>query len=84
MRAIPTVWLKNTPKEKQVELEKIIRGSTTALSRLYDLIEEKEQSITNQKFSDFDNPNWANKQAYYIGKQAALKELKELLEFIKG
>lgn len=82
---IPVAWLKNTSdKTKRDELEKIIRGSSTALHRLYDLIEEKELSINNQEVTDFDNPNWANKQAFNIGKRAAFKEIRELLEFIKG
>jgi len=86
-KGIPQQWLKNiSDKTKRDEAEVIIRNSTTALSRLYDLLEEKEQSINSQEASitDFDNPSWAFKSAFRNGQRASLKEIKELLTFIKG
>lgn len=86
-KGIPAQWLKNiSDKTKRDEAEAIIRNSTTALSRLYDLLEEKEQSINSQEASiaDFDNPSWAFKSAFRNGQRASLKEIKELLTFIKG
>lgn len=87
MKKIPVAWLKNTSDGvKREELESIIRASSTALLRLYDLIEEKELSTNNQEVSEssFDNPNWAAKQAFLLGKKSALADIKALLEFIKG
>ncbi len=86
-KGIPTQWLKNiSDKTKRDEAEAIIRNSTTALSRFYDLVEEKEQTINTQETSikDFEDPSWAYKAAFRNGQKAALQEVKDLLAFIKG
>lgn len=84
MKALPVAWIKNTSNKQEVEAA--IRNSTTALSRLYDIVEEKEQVISSQELAvtDFDSPAWSHKTAYRLGQKAALKEIKDLLAFIKG
>lgn len=84
MKSIPIAWIKNASNKQ--EAEAIIRNSTVALSRLYDIIEEKENSINSQELAvtDFDSPAWSHKTAFRLGQKAALKEMKELLAFIKG
>ena len=84
MKALPVAWVKNTSNKQEVEAA--IRNSTTALSRLYDIVEEKEQVINSQELAvtDFDSPAWSHKTAYRLGQKAALKEIKDLLAFIKG
>lgn len=84
MKALPVAWIKNTSNKQEVEAA--IRNSTTALSRLYDIVEEKEQVINSQELAvtDFDSPAWSHKTAYRLGQKAALKEIKDLLAFIKG
>lgn len=84
MKALPVAWIKNTSNKQEVEAA--IRNSTTALSRLYDIVEEKEQVINSQELAvtDFDSPAWSHKTAYRLGQKAALKEMKDLLAFIKG
>lgn len=87
MKALPVQWLKNlSDPKKRIEVEAIIRNSTTALSRLLDIVEEKEQSINSQELAvtDFESPAWSHKTAYRLGQKAALKELKDLLAFTKG
>lgn len=85
-KGLPVVWTKGIAEELKSDFEIQVRNSTSTLSRLYDIIEEKENSINNQEvsISDFDNPSWAYKQAYRNGQKASLKEIKELLAFIKG
>lgn len=85
-KAIPIHWLKNASEDKRTEVEAIIRNSVVALSRLYDIIEEKESSINSAEVSqsDFENPSWAYKAAYRLGQKASFKEIKDLLAFIKG
>jgi len=84
VKALPVAWIKNTSNKQEVEAA--IRNSTTALSRLYDIVEEKEQVINSQELAvtDFDSPAWSHKTAYRLGQKAALKEIKDLLAFIKG
>ena len=85
-KGLPVAWFKNVDPEKRANYEETLRNSSTALSRLYDIVEEKEQTMNSQEvsLSDFDNPSWPYKQAYRNGQKAALKEMKELLAFIKG
>lgn len=85
-KSLPVHWTKSiSDPKKKVEMEAIIRNSVVALSRLYDLIEEKEITINNQEVSplDFDSPSWSHKTAFRLGQKAALKEIRSLLEFIK-
>jgi hypothetical protein len=83
---LPLPWVRHLKDQSSKDkLEQAIRGSVTALSRLYDLLGEKIEVSINQetKVEDFDSSSWAYKQAYRNGYRAALKETKELLSFIK-
>lgn len=87
MKNLPVVWTKHLrDSQSKTDLENTIKASRTALERLYQIIDEKEDVVlrTETTISDFDQPNWANKQAFRNGQRAALKEIRELLEFIKG
>jgi hypothetical protein len=87
MKNLPVVWTKHLKdSQSKTDLENTVRASRTALERLYQILEEKEGVVlrTEITLSDFDQPNWAHKQAFRNGQRAALKEIRELLEFIKG
>jgi hypothetical protein len=83
---IPTAWIKNLndPIERD-NFEKTIRSSAVALSRLIDLLEEKEAEINRQEATveDFVNTDWAFKQAYRNGQKATYREVRQLLTFVK-
>ena len=84
--SLPLPWVKNLKdKEQKDKFEASIRASVTALSRLYDLLEEQERDINNQgaTIEDFINSDWSHKQAFRNGQKATLKDLKKLLQFIK-
>lgn len=87
MTNLPVVWTKHLrDSQSKTDFENTVKASRTALERLLQIISEKEGVVlrTETNLSDFDQPNWANKQAFRNGQRAALKEIKELLEFIKG
>jgi hypothetical protein len=49
------------------------------------LVEEEEQILKQETtVDDFSNTDWAFKQAFRNGRKAQIKELKQLLSFIKG
>jgi hypothetical protein len=83
---IPVAWIKNLndPTERE-NFEKTIRSSAVALSRLIDLLDEKEAEINRQEVSvdDFANTDWAYKQAFRNGQKATYVEIRKLLTFIK-
>lgn len=85
--ALPLPWVRHLrDQESKDKFEQSVRASVTALSRLYDLLEETEGSITKQEttIDDFASTDWAFKQAFRNGQKAQIKELKQLLQFIKG
>lgn len=86
MKGLNTVWTRkiSDPKKKE-EFEKAIRASTTMAQRLLEILDEEEASLDSSSLSvnEFDNPNWALKQAYLMGDKARIKKLRDLLSFIK-
>lgn len=87
MTNLPVQWTKHLkdPQSKK-KFEDTVRASRTALERLYEILQEKEGTLnrTETTVQDFDQPNWAHKQAFRNGQKASLKEMRELLDFIKG
>ncbi len=84
---LPAPWVRHLKdQESKQTFEQTVRASVTALSRLYDLLEENERSLLNQEtdLEDFNSTDWAFKQAFRNGRKSQIKELKQLLEFIKG
>lgn len=69
------------PKEKD-SFEKAIWGSKRVLNRLRSIIAEylDNQSKSERSLKDFEEPNWAYKQAYRNGYVAALKTLDKLVD----
>lgn len=85
MSNISLEWVKSLPTEKEKkDFEKILRNSLLVLNRLYEILNEKQISIDKQTINpkDFDNPNWAYKQAYKCGQKSILQDLKDLLNFL--
>lgn len=60
-----------------------MRNSTLLLTRLKDILEERERQINNLSMSadGFKDPNWSHKQAHNLGRLLELKLLKDLLPF---
>ena len=83
---LPTPWVRHLKDpDHKLKFEQAVRASVTALSRLHDLLEETERDILNQETTTDDfTSDWAFKQAFRNGRKAQIKELKQLLSFIKG
>lgn len=86
--ALPLPWVRHLQDpEHRDKFEQSVRASVTALSRLYDLLEEREKALHDKECLDEDyilTSNWPYQQAFRNGRKAQIKELKELLGFIKG
>lgn len=69
--------------EARKDFEVIVRNSTLLLTRLKEILEDRERQLNNTSFSikDFEDPNWSHKQAHRLGRLGELKELKELIPF---
>lgn len=80
-------WFKNIPssdRKRKEEFEGVIRNSTTAFTRLQEIIKDKENILTSSMKKDhsFESPTWAHHQAFHLGKLAAYEELLQLLGFL--
>lgn len=86
MRSLSLEWTKGISSEKRFSFEEVIRNSTLALGRLYDLCDEWERELDKAEtsLSDFDTPNWALRQAYRNGDRSRIRKLRDLLSFLKG
>jgi len=85
MKRLPMVWTKHLQdSEQQQQLEATLRSSKTAITRLREIIDEKERDLLASETSikDFEDPNWSYKQAYKNGQRAGYRELRQLLDFI--
>ena len=86
MKNLPVQWTKHLKdQDSRSKMEDTLRASKTALGRLLELVEERESELLRAQtsLSDFDDPTWSHKQAFRNGKRSVLKDLKELLEFIR-
>lgn len=83
MIGLSSAWIKHLPQDKQKDFESLVRNSTQLLTRLKQIIEERERELNNSSYSldDFKDPNWSHKQAYRNGGFAELKRLKEIIPF---
>lgn len=84
MRPLNTAWTQNKqdPKAK-TDFEALVRNSTLLLTRLQEIIEERERTHLNAGLSleDYKDPNWALRQAVRNGSLRELKFFKELISF---
>lgn len=77
-----TKWTDNLkdPEEK-VKFQAMIKSSVDVLDRLTTILNDEEDALTRSELnvSSYDNPNWANKQAYQNGYRACLHIVKNLI-----
>lgn len=84
-RGLSTQWTKHlkTEKERQ-DFGDLVRNSTQVLTRLQDMIREggasDERHVNTDEF--FSNPNWANAQAFHMGKRCRDTQLLAILSFL--
>lgn len=78
------MWTKHLKDDARKDFEALLRNSVTLLSRLTQIINEKEQTLTKEELSleSYRDASWPYLQAHINGRKAELKELRELLSFI--
>lgn len=76
-------WTKHIKdQEEKDNFVSQVQRSKPVLNRLLELVIEKERALDLSEIDPktFDNPNWANKQAYKIGIRAGLNGFKQLID----
>ena len=78
-----TKWTQHLkdPEEKERFVNSIL-GSKIVLRRLQDLLKEEEQSLDRSEtdIRVFDQPNWAERQAFKNGYRSCLGVLQKLID----
>lgn len=78
-----TKWTQHLkdPEEKERFVNSIL-GSKIVLRRLQDLLKEEEQSLDRSEtdIRVFDQPNWAERQAFKNGYRSCLGVLNKLID----
>lgn len=79
-KRLSVLWHKHLKSENdRSDFEQTIRNSRTALTRLSDIIDNLITEIETKE-NNFDDPNWANRQAHIVGQKLAFKKIKQLID----
>lgn len=85
---IASDWIKHVQNDSEAKAEFVstLKGSTIALRRLQEILAEYEADLAAGEIipGSFENPSWAYKQAFTLGRRAELKRLRDLLSFLEG
>lgn len=73
-------WTKGKNDVEKKDIRASFAGSLVMRKRLQEMLNEKLVSSYSTKEEDYNNPNWAYKQADSVGYRKALKEILSLLE----
>lgn len=82
-RNSPTEWTRGLEGEEKKNFDALINANKHILRKIYQVLKSKMNMIDREELSinDFDNNNWAYRQAFRNGKRTSFKELLDLLEF---
>ncbi len=71
-------------EESRADFRRSLFASRIALRRLRDILEEEKKTLNNVEASpkDFEDGNWAYKQAFRNGERRGLRIVEDLLQFI--
>jgi hypothetical protein len=73
------LWTKDLKGKDKEDLEATIRNSTVIREKLTQIIDDLIKNTTTTDV-DFDNPNWAYRQANLIGQRKAYNEIRKLID----
>lgn len=71
-------------EESRADFRRSLFSSRTVLRRLKNILEEEKRTMANAEASpkDFEDGNWAYKQAFRNGERRGLRIVEDLLQFI--
>ena len=78
-------WLKKSKNDKEkADFEQLLRNSTITLSKLQELIIEKQDTTYTREraVTTYDSPGWEYKQAHINGYLEGLDYVLNLLKFL--
>lgn len=84
--ALAVDWIKHLSPEQKGDFIKTVKNSRLALDRLDDLMKAHLEKLEEQEvsLSNFDVPNWDQRQAALIGMKNVLKHYIKLIHSTRG
>ena len=81
---VPMDWIAGLSAEAKESFLSILFNNTTLLERFLLILSNMEKSLDRAEISDehFKTPEWAYRQAAYLGERKALTRVKSLFSFI--
>lgn len=78
------MWLRKVAQDKE-KRETFTNSVLTFIDspvgqRLYEILDELERELDRPKEADYENPNWAYKQADYNGARRMLQKIKGIIK----
>jgi len=80
---LPLVWFQGiSDPEKKQDFENSLRNSTIALDRLYTIMDMYLDELEDKEMNEihFADPEWAVRQAFYLGQKKTLRKIQYLIE----
>ncbi len=76
-------WTRHLPENERQAFAEYVKSCRPVLSRLYDLISEKHNSLEKRTstLESYTSPSWAYQQAHFNGMDEFARRVLELLEF---
>jgi hypothetical protein len=87
MKKLHVDWTKHLrDPEAKANFEQLVRNSVQVLSRLRDILKERQDTLEAAELSvsDLETPSWALKQSNRLGKKAAYRDTDQLTSFLGG
>ena len=82
-----TAWTKHLKTAEEIdEFETYVKSSRRLLNRLKEILDEQITHMDFKEYSakDFEDPNWAYKQAFRNGQRSTLNALLKLIDLDRG
>jgi hypothetical protein len=78
------VWTEGMPPDQKAAFCNILNNNTVLLSRLRLILTAMEEGLDREEISEthFKTPEWAYRQAMYLGRRKALRDVKSLFSFL--
>lgn len=78
-------WTKHLPEKEQEEFRQLLLSSRQVLGRLYDILQEREASLTREEIDpqNYDS-GYPYRQSHQNGRRHELTKLLQLLQFTQG
>lgn len=80
---LPIIWTQHLKEEDKETFRQVLLSSSIVVDRFLDILHQMEEDLSRKEISEehFNNPEWAVREAYYLGQKAQLKKINDLFKW---